>query len=162
MQELKLLLADTALITGAGQHGGGITIGLKLEFTGAFHLCKLFLLLCLPFKIVIDVIAMLKNVMAPDVRDLVSHRASQVTGARPIGAEGGTGYYYGAAGRRPTLNIAKGVTLAHQFVPSIAIALVGVELGKHLTLIKLAETPFPSKLGGVAAASHHERERLAA
>ena len=161
MHELKPLLADTAGVTSAAEHGGGITVSFQLELARAFHLSKFLLRLWLAFEIVIDVIALLKDVMAPDVRDLVSHRASQITGVGPVGAEGGTGYYYGAAGRRPTLNIAKGVTLAYQFVPTIAIALVGVELGKHLTLIRLAEPPLLGKLGGVATASHHESDRLA-
>ena len=105
-------------------------------------------------------VAALKHVMAPEVGDLMRHRAGQVALMVAIGPEGGPRKHHRAAGGGPPLDIAQCIALPHQLNPSIRVALVGIELCEQLALIGLAEAPLLCQVGRIAARTHHESDGL--
>ena len=91
-----------------------------------------------------------------DVGDLVGHSAPQPTGVAAVDAEGGAGHFDGAAGGGPGTDIAKGVALAADLIPILAVTLVRIELGVEVAGCFLAVAAHLSQGGGVGAVIDRE------
>ena len=98
IHEAEVVLADTAAVTGPGQHVGGVAVGLQFLLAGALEAGQLLQPLGQPPQRLALIGRLLEDVMAPEMGDLMGHRAAEVADVGAIGAEGGPGNHHRAAG----------------------------------------------------------------